>query len=99
MKVHGKVIRQSSHLAYGYGGRTYRCGNCGEEHRRFYNVPPKAVTKGYPNPATGILKVNFKDGVSGFAASVVLTAKSSAPAAEMPNPEVEPAAAGQAVES
>jgi hypothetical protein len=76
-KVSGHVIRLQSHLAYGYGERKYRCNKCGEEFIVCYSIPPKFSPGQAVKRHPGILKLNFKEGVSGFANPRVLTAKLS----------------------
>jgi hypothetical protein len=72
-------VRQPTHLAYGYGEREFRCGSCGESFVVCYPIPPKS--SGFlPEPNPKMLKVTFKEGVSGYANPVVLTAKAPAAA-------------------
>ena len=73
----GRVAGLSTHLAYGYGERIYRCTKCGETYRAFYAIPPKGTRSGMVKPREGILKVGFNLGVRGLASPVVL--KASAP--------------------
>ena len=79
VKTAGRVVRLQSHLAYGYGERMYRCRKCGETFAVRYSIPPKFPPSQGPNKNPNILKVNFKEGVSGFANPCVLTATISVP--------------------
>ncbi|HDS29800.1 MAG TPA: hypothetical protein ENN67_02025 [Firmicutes bacterium] len=74
-KVTARVVRQPSHLAFGYGERIFRCVKCGSEHGVRYSIPPKGISKGMPDPNPGILRVTIRQGISGFASPVVLTAE------------------------
>ena len=71
-------MRLSTHLAYGYGERKYRCAKCGEEYVVCYPIPPKSSSGFHPNPNPKMLKASFKEGISGYASPVVLTAKGPA---------------------
>ena len=70
----GRVAGLSTHLAYGYGERIYRCTKCGETYRAYYCIPPKGSRKGMVKPREGIIGVGFSLGVRGFASPVVLSA-------------------------
>jgi hypothetical protein len=75
VRVSARVVRQPSHLAFGYGERLYRCGRCGSEHYSRYAIPPKGIKRGMPKPNPGILHVTIREGISGFASPIVLTAE------------------------
>jgi hypothetical protein len=92
LKVLGRVVRQSSHLAYGYGERKYKCRVCEAMWSVCYTVPPKTTSGFLPKPNPGLLKLNFKESVSGYADPVVLTAK--APFVKADEPKVEEAEGG-----
>ncbi|HEX9745665.1 MAG TPA: hypothetical protein VGB30_09580 [bacterium] len=74
-KITGRVVRQSTHHAFGYGERIYRCDKCSEEFRYCFPVPPKAPRKDYEVPNPDTLKLSFREGIGGTANPVVVSAK------------------------
>jgi len=78
-RIDGRVVGRPSHLAFGYGERTWLCNKCGERFRVCYPIPPKGGRKHMPNPRDGILRLTFLEGVRGYAGHVVLRAIVSKP--------------------
>jgi hypothetical protein len=75
VRVSGRVARQPSHLAFGYGERKHRCSRCAEIFSVCYAIPPKFTSGYFEKKHPGILRVTFREGVGGFADPVVLTAQ------------------------
>ena len=85
-KTGGRVVRQSTHLCFGYGEREYYCRNCNAVFHIRYSIPPKGTDKP-PKPHPGLLRVDFINGVRGYADGVVLTAESPITIAGKPSLE------------
>jgi len=78
-KKSGRVAGQPSHLAFGYGERVFECRKCGEKFVACFPIPPKSHSGWLPKPNPRMIKVRFKEGVTGYAGPVVLTVRVGKP--------------------
>jgi hypothetical protein len=76
-KIDARVVGQPSHLTFGYGVRVWQCSKCGETWTACYPIPPKGFQY-MPEPREGILRLTFRERLSGYASPIVLTATVSA---------------------